>query len=67
MLMCMVLPRLCPPPRSWPQVSVAAKSLAWWVLSVAALLRTQKECDMKLARIREGEERLENTRVYIRK
>ncbi|GLI61743.1 hypothetical protein VaNZ11_004157, partial [Volvox africanus] len=49
------------------QVSVAAKSLAWWVLSVAALLRSTKECEMRLMRIQEGEERLENTKVYIRK
>ena len=56
------------PPRALVlQVSVAAKSLAWWVISVSQLLRTMKECDMRLARIQEGEERLENTKVYIRK
>ncbi len=49
------------------QVSVAAKSLCWWVLSVAHTLRTQKECDLRLSRIREGEERLANTNAYIRK
>jgi hypothetical protein len=50
-----------------PQVSKAAKSLCWWVLSVSTLLRTQKECDLKLARIKEGEARLANTYTYIRK
>lgn len=49
------------------QVSVAAKSLCWWVLSVANLLRVDKECALKLARIREGEDRLANTNAYIRK
>lgn len=48
-------------------MSVAAKSLCWWVLSVAHMLRTQKECDLRLSRIREGEERLANTNAYIRK
>lgn len=65
------LSRICAEPEfnivSVGKVSRAAKSLCWWVLSVQELLKVAREGDLKLARTKEGEERLANTDAYIRK
>jgi hypothetical protein len=53
--------------RCGAQVSVAARSLCWWILSVANSLKVHKETELRLGRIREGEERLGNTALYVRK